>query len=361
MRRSAPDMNLERLRILRLGLDSWPAPHVSKAELGGPTMSNLKAATADTLCGEDQIVPAQLIHFREMKARTVFLLALTTASCTQYRVAPSDGGDTGLADSFGQDSADAGSERAESELAVRDGALESQPQALLGKLCLHDLDCESQHCAGSVCCDQACQGPCAECSSDGHCQMPADDPACGTISCPTDTPCRDWATSITANRCSSLGQCKTSSACSYLNAPAKTYCSLYMQMVDRAQVCDGQGNCSSPSVTCGADGECPVNPGVCCVSRNGSGTSCHAGDGSCDLTTTAPVLCDEAADCPPSFVCCYTGNLGGIQTVCAQTCPSTTFGVRLQVCNPRTPGECVSGTCQAAGSNAIGGPPFLCM
>lgn len=301
------------------------------------------------------------VYLPDVRIWIALVLALALSGCTQYRVARSDGGDASMIESDGPASADAVTERDETDTSARDGTTESPSLLVLGQSCLRDLDCASQHCAGSVCCNQACLGPCAECSSDGHCQMPADDPACGTVSCPTDTSCRDWATSITTSRCASLGQCKIASACSYLNAPAKTYCSLYMQMADRAQVCDGQGNCSSPTVTCGADGECPVNPGVCCVSRSGSGTTCHATDQACDLTTTAPVLCDETADCPPSFVCCYTGNLGGIQTVCSQSCPSTTFGVRLQACNPHTPGECISGTCQPAGANAIGGPAFLCM
>jgi hypothetical protein len=192
--------------------------------------------------------------------------------------------------------------------------------------------------------------------------MPPDDPACGLIACPTDTPCRDWATSITANRCAAIGQCKTASACSFLNLPAKTYCGLYQQMLDKAQVCDGLGNCSVPTVTCGADGECPVNPGVCCFTRLSSVTACLSNGQLCDPGSTAPALCDEAADCPPRYVCCFTGNIGVVKTVCAASCPpapATQGGVQFQICNPNTPGECLSGTCQL-GTEVFASPSYYC-
>ena len=52
-----------------------------------------------------------------------------------------------------------------------------------------------------------------KCSAAGACQMPADDPACGAITCPADSICRDYATSLSSNRCKAFGQCKTAADC----------------------------------------------------------------------------------------------------------------------------------------------------
>ena len=189
--------------------------------------------------------------------------------------------------------------------------------------------------------------------------MPADDPACGTITCPTDTPCRDWATSITATRCKAIGACKGAADCEYVNAPAKKFCALYQAMPDRAQVCDGNGNCAGPKVTCGADGECPVNSGVCCWTVDS--TACLSREQDCIPSVTGlPALCDETADCPGGEVCCLYYGTGGARITCVSDCVTPVpMGVLVQVCNPNTPGECKSGTCLP---NAPGGtlPYFTC-
>jgi hypothetical protein len=239
-----------------------------------------------------------------------------------------------------------------------DGGVDRAGAHVLGESCVNNGDCASAHCAGAICCDQACAGPCAQCSSAGLCQMPADDPACGTITCAADTPCRDWATSITAARCKGIGQCKTATDCGYVNAPTKTFCGLYQGMANQAQVCDGQGTCGGPTVACGADGACGLNPGTCCF---GAGTQCTRADQTCQRSATTlygAVGCDEAADCPPSYLCCYAAQPAFIGTYCAPApCPTATMYTWGQACNPGTPGECRSGTCQPT---AAGPPYFLC-
>ena len=155
--------------------------------------------------------------------------------------------------------------RARADAAIADGGADRPGTRALGGACTGDQDCASSHCAGTICCDQSCTGPCAQCSSAGQCQMPADDPACGTIARPADTACRDWATSITASRCKAVGQCKAAADCTIRQAPAKTYCGLYQGMASVAQVCDRIGNCGNPTVTCGADGECSTIDHICCA------------------------------------------------------------------------------------------------
>lgn len=244
---------------------------------------------------------------------------------------------------------------------VSDGGADRPVTHALGETCASDQDCVSGHCAGTICCDQSCTGPCAQCSSTGQCQMPADDPACGTIACPADTVCRDWATSITVNRCKGIGQCKSGSDCAFLNSPAKTYCGLYQGMTNFAQVCDGSGNCGSPTVTCGADGQCPVNPGACCWSNNS--TSCQSAIAACvTIPGGLPIYaqCDETADCPPGDQCCFYTGIGGAHITCSPGCPaSVNMGAQEQVCNPAVAGECQVGTCQA--TNSTTPPYFVCM
>lgn len=231
-----------------------------------------------------------------------------------------------------------------------DGGADRAGTRALGESCTGNGDCASTHCAGSVCCDQTCAGPCAQCSSTGHCQMPADDPACGTVACPVDTPCRDWATTITTNRCKAIGQCKAAADCSYVNAPAKSYCGMNTVVPGSALVCDADGNCTNPTVTCGPDGECPIGATVCCVT---SGTTCST---TCAQHNLA-MLCDEAIDCPPGTVCCFQATSNGVLTYCEDraACVSEPSVTRFQVCNPNTAGECVTGTCQAKGSL----PPYF--
>jgi hypothetical protein len=337
---------------------------------------------------------------RVLKVRSLVWVVLTLASCTNYKVAPNDGGSGGSVSGTGGTGSGgaaageangsggtagangtggglggngaggsglggaAGGSTGAGGAGVADGGADRPGTHALGESCAGDQDCASAHCAGTTCCDQSCTGPCAQCSSTGHCQMPADDPACGTIACPTDTPCRDWATSITSNRCKATGQCKAAPDCGYLNTPAKAFCGLYQSTAGLgqvAQVCDGSGNCGSPTVTCGADGECPVNPGACCYA--GTSTSCRPQVPDCIVGTSGIELfaaCDESADCPPGDVCCYYAGIGGTHSTCVPDCPATVnMGSEWQVCNPAVSGECRTGTCQA--TNSTTPPYFICM
>jgi hypothetical protein len=143
--------------------------------------------------------------------------------------------------------------------------------------------------------------------------------------------------------------------CTYVNAPAKAYCGLYQGLAFEVLVCDGQGNCTNPTVTCGADGECATEIGTCCVTGT-STTTCQKT--SCG-TTNFGINCDEKADCPPGYSCCFRSGVTGVGVSCEQglTCLPNSMQTVLTVCNPSTPGECPSGTCQ---SNGTVPPYFVC-
>jgi hypothetical protein len=214
----------------------------------------------------------------------------------------------------------------------------------LGESCGGNSACASGHCVAGICCDQACDGQCEQCSSSGECQTPADDPSCGTITCPADTQCRDYATSITANRCKALGVCKTATDCTYTDAPVTKTCDDSEPASSASAFCDGSGDCVGPTVTCGGDGECPVSGMICCTSTFGF---------SCLATTTCgdqygPYQCDATSDCGTGDVCCLESTPGGVGSVCGVQCGGAgAMGQYVQVCNPSASvSECVTGTCK---------------
>jgi hypothetical protein len=197
--------------------------------------------------------------------------------------------------------------------------------------------------------------PCQQCSPGGTCQMPADDRACGTITCPTDSTCRDYGSGISTNRCKALGQCKTAADCAYVDAPPTTVCGYVRGMSEIAPAkCDGMGNCRAPTVKCGGDGECAVDQSWCCGRT--SGLTCQA-DECAGAPKLGPYLCDEQADCAPGYVCCLQSTPGGPSALCLTPalCASDAASSRAYACNPAVPAECpVSTTCQPASSGPIG-------
>jgi hypothetical protein len=185
--------------------------------------------------------------------------------------------------------------------------------------------------------------------------MPADDAACGTITCPADSTCRDYASGISTNRCKSLGQCKTAADCSYVNASMSTICGFVRGMTEiAASMCDGTGNCRPRTVKCGGDGECAIDQSWCCSDTGG--LTCHVAE--CGGTPKqGPYLCDERADCASGYICCLQSTVGGPSAIClmANLCVSDAGGVRSQACNPSaSPSECSTGTCQPVTSGPAG-------
>jgi len=201
--------------------------------------------------------------------------------------------------------------------------------------------------------------PCEICSGVGACQMPADDPACGTIACPQDTTCRDYATAISSNRCKSLGECKTAADCAYSNAPAKQVCGFVQGMTEIVQpACDGAGNCVGPKVKCGGDGDCSPFDNMNCCGAVGSGLRCQA---TACTANQGPFWCDEKADCAPGYVCCsflVPTPAVGSKCMLPENCVSSGPSNYNQVCNPgANPSECSTGSCQL-GDGQVAPPGF---
>lgn len=167
----------------------------------------------------------------------------------------------------------------------------------LGASCTSSSTCASNFCVDGVCCESACDGVCAQCNSSGHCTMPSDDGACGTIQCPAQNECTN-ATNITSGRCASVGACKTSSACQSPPAQKGTKCSGSQSSL---AICDGQGNCAAPVITCG-NTNCSIGPNSCCFTL--AGGTCQSGL-CATASTTATVECDGHSDCPAGQLCGY--------------------------------------------------------
>jgi hypothetical protein len=174
--------------------------------------------------------------------------------------------------------------------------------------------------------------------------------ACGVITCPDDTTCADYQTSISANRCKQLGQCKTAADCTFLPALARTICGIVQPELysDITSFCDGAGNCRGPVVKCGGDGDCQFFDQACC-GTSGSGLICQVNACEDFGINFGPYLCDEKSDCRAGYVCCLSSNPGGRGSICvSHACVSDGPSTNMQVCNPAaTPSECATGTCQA--------------
>jgi hypothetical protein len=229
----------------------------------------------------------------------------------------------------------------------------------LGSTCSDGTECSSGFCADGLCCDSACNRVCEQCSVDGSCTTAIDDSRCGTIPCPKDTACIDFATAITSSRCASRNACKSQKDCPFLPVPAGTLCGGTSQAL---LFCDGQGSCDQQAtVGCGADPTCPTAPGACCYDVSGSGqtTSCVQ-----DATTCLPanrmrpcfatvVQCDDPGDCASGDVCCYSCGLGwSVATaacMAASECdPNAANSSHQRIC--KTDSDCIAGeTCQPPG------------
>jgi len=141
--------------------------------------------------------------------------------------------------------------------------------ASAGQACATDADCGEGSCqatagGASICCTAACNGPCRLCGASGTaCTNLPDDAACGIITCPADTTCRDFPPSVTSQRCVA-GSCGGQQLCQGNARSVGQACSA-------SNLCDSAGNCSLPKKgngqACAVGSECTSNScvdGVCC-------------------------------------------------------------------------------------------------
>jgi hypothetical protein len=178
-----------------------------------------------------------------------------------------------------------------------------------GQACNSSAECGEGACretanGARVCCTAACDTACRVCTAAGTaCQFLPDDAACGTISCPGDSTCRDYPNSVSANRCRA-GSCGApADLCSFTSRNEGQSCS-------GTSLCDGAGDCSvqkgALGATCSSNIECLSGQcvdGVCCESAcNGPCMACNSGTGRCDVMpaddNACPVVaCDDGPEC----------------------------------------------------------------
>ena len=182
------------------------------------------------------------------------------------------------------------------------------PRAL-GAACNSASQCASDECVDGVCCESACSGVCAQCDapgSEGSCVAAVSDTACGELSCPPDSPCREYVAGNLQENCEQLGVCLATAPCEIVNLDEGTAC----ETAAGSGTCDGGGACDIAGLAslgdpCNADDECSSNAcapsNICCdAACDGACEECGS-DGHCDQMPATDPLC--IIDCPSSTEC----------------------------------------------------------
>jgi uncharacterized membrane protein len=173
-------------------------------------------------------------------------------------------------------------------------------------------DCASRNCAATingdlVCCNEACDGGCESCGSDGYCdEWPNTDSRCNAIDCPDSTSCTAYPEDLVAGECHSFGQCFTEvTYCVANHVPSETSCG-------EVKTCDGAGNCEcSTSAPCHSECPCGIGEGPCTT------------DDQCDsdlVCTTDAItkLGTQEASCMPAH--CTNNSLDTAEGETSQDC-----------------------------------------
>lgn len=156
--------------------------------------------------------------------------------------------------------------------------------AAAGDACASDADCGAGRCLSTaagdrVCCTAACDGACRRCAATGvACENLSDDAACGVVACPPDSACRDFAQSVTTQRCVD-GRCGSPAQLCLARPQGEG------QACSPSSLCDAAGNCSRPKLeagdACASNEQCSSNfciDGVCCNEPcNGDCRTCASG------------------------------------------------------------------------------------
>jgi hypothetical protein len=157
----------------------------------------------------------------------------------------------------------------------------------LGAPCAAGAECTEGFCAATatgakVCCSQACDGTCEQCSALGQCnEAPGVDAVHCTIEpCPADDVCREYPETATEARCASFGQCVGSAACAHDDLRPAGDC-----------VCGATGCKLAQGKACAANEQCAT--GVC-----SNGLCCNrACDGTCEQCQATTGICGAIAGC----------------------------------------------------------------
>lgn len=257
--------------------------------------------------------------------RDLYLLALATwlVSCTtilgidgEYRRADGGGGEGGTT-TDPQTGPQSGSMSTSST-----GGGGSQN----GAPCDAPDECQSGHCSDSVCCNEACDGPCQSCTavSNGQCTPH------GALTDPE----ADCGVDMT---CDGMGSCY---ACGIEPAPpGQAMCPLECTggctVENECVIACTSATCMNQAITCPADYTCRVT----CL----EGSACEGATITCPATYACAVECNSNFACRNAVINCGSG-------VCALDCQSGG-----QVCNS-TQLTCGSEACFCSGS----GPQVGC-
>ena len=225
---------------------------------------------------------------------------------------------------------------------------------LLGEVCASADECAEGFCAATasgtqVCCNQACNGLCEQCSALGTCtEFPESDPACAVVTCGTDDVCRNFPASPAAPACASVGVCVGNEVCEPVALRPAVECS-----------CAG-GTCFlALGASCVEDDECDSGfcaSGVCCSEACDGACEQCGGDGECteaDGCECAPgdtSTCGEQAgargDCATRTITCNDSGRWPTQQCGPQSRELCNNDGRDEDCNgdPRNGCECLNGT-----------------
>ena len=219
-----------------------------------------------------------------------------------------------------------------------------------GAFCTADDQCANSHCAGGVCCDNACNGPCVSCQQPGFLGMCR--PVAAGAPDPSNICKNSKATDPTS--CGQSGVCDGKGACALY--AADTVCrpaSCVGPTLTRASACDGKGVCQSAgTMRCDPfgckDGRCNA---TCAVNDDcAPGNSCDATKMSCGLKGTGQA-CKAAGECDSGFcvdgLCC--------SEACDGPCRSCSLATSPGICKNAAPGAAdPRGMCKAVDVTTCG-------
>ncbi len=176
-----------------------------------------------------------------------------------------------------------------------DGASSSAGDNLsIGEACGDADQCASGFCTDGVCCETSCDETCSRCDApgmEGTCSAAESDAACGELTCPGETECKQFVLEDESN-CSAAGECALDAPCTEVFVDEGTPCQ------SGAGMCSGDGQCVVPDKLllgeeCVGNDDC--GSGYCVSAADGAMRCCdQACDALCEACSAAG-QCDQAA------------------------------------------------------------------